>query len=134
MSHRPITKSQTALNPNLILPPLVNVHSAATSSSQSLPIFPAVAPTVMAQVPPRNFVTWNNESPLSPPTQPVVWGPIPSVVLKAIPKFTGECHKTPREHLQDIANVCTIHGIIEQNVALRLLVAYFKGRALDWYN
>lgn len=87
----------------------------------------------MAHVPPKNFVTWNNRSPLIPPTPLVVWGPILVIALNVVPKFTGECHKTPKENLQDIASVCTVHGITKQHVALRLLIASFKGRALDWF-
>lgn len=87
----------------------------------------------MAQVPPRSFVTWDNGSPLILPTPPVVWGAIPEAALKAVPEFTGECHKTPGEHLKDVATICTIHGITKKNVALRLLIASFKGRALDWF-
>lgn len=133
MSHRPITRSQTTSNPNLILPPLVNIHSAATSSSQKPPIFPTVVLIIMAKITPRNFVTWNNGIPLIPLIPHVVWGPIPSFGLKIIPKFIRECYKTLEEHLQDIANVCIIHGITKKNIAFRLLMAYFKGRALDLY-
>lgn len=87
-------------------------------------------PVVMAQVLPRNFVTWNSGSPLIPPIPPVVWGPLPNSTLKVVPKFTRECSKMSGEHLQDVA---IVHNITKQNVALRLLAASFKGRALDWY-
>lgn len=65
----------------------------------------------MAQVPPQNFMTWDNGSPLIPPVPPVVWGAILIAALKVVPKFTGECHKTPGEHLQDVATICVVHGI-----------------------
>lgn len=133
MCHRPVTRSQIALNPTLLLPPLVNVHSTASSSSQSLNVFPAVTLTAMAHVSLRNHVTWNNGGPLIPPTPPVVWEPILATAMKIVPKFIGECHMTPREHLKDIASVCIIHGITEKHVALIFLVASFKGRALDWF-
>lgn len=119
------------MNPSFLIPPLVNVHQPTASSSQNPPIFPAAVPLIMAQIPPRNFVTWNNECPLIPLVPPVVWGPIPSTALKVIPKFTGECPKTLGEHLQDVANVFMVHGIMEQNVSLRFLIASFKERALD---
>lgn len=32
-----------------------------------------------------------------------------------------------------MVDVCLVHGVADQNVALRLLVASFKGKALDWY-
>lgn len=87
----------------------------------------------MAQVPPINFMTWNSGNLLLPPIPPTVWGPIPTFMLKVIPKFIGEDSKTLGEHLEDVADVCTVHNITKHNVALRLLTTSFKGRALDWY-
>lgn len=134
MSYKPITRSQTTLNPSFLFPPLVSVYQSATSSSQSLPSASAVTPiAIMAQNLPKNFVTWDNGSPLISLVLPTTWAQIPFVVLKVVPKFTKECSKTAREHLQDIANICIVHSIIKHNVALRLLVVSFKGRALDWY-
>lgn len=75
-------------------------------------------------------MTWNSGSPLIPP---VVWGPIPTSTQKEVPKFTREDSNTLGENLQDVANVCIVHNVTEKNVALRLLVASFKGRTLDWY-
>ena len=53
--------------------------------------------------------------------------------LKSIPKFTGETSISPLEHIQEVANVCNIHGITEDDVAVRLLASSLKGKALQWY-
>ncbi|KAH9313105.1 hypothetical protein KI387_028140, partial [Taxus chinensis] len=52
--------------------------------------------------------------------------PIPVAALKNIPYFTGENHKTPIDHIQDIANVCAIHEINEMDLAFKLLASSFK--------
>lgn len=81
--------------------------------------------------PPRNFVAWNSGSSLIPSTPPTMWDPILANALKALTKFSGEDCRTLVEHLQDVADVCMVHHVIEQNVALRLLVASFIGKVLD---
>ena len=53
--------------------------------------------------------------------------------LKSLPFFTSETSISPIEHIQEVSNVCNIHGVIEDNVAVRLLVASLKGKALQWY-
>ena len=53
--------------------------------------------------------------------------------LKSIPKFTGKTSISPLEQIQDIVNVCNIHSITEDDVAVRLLASYLKGKALQWY-
>ena len=58
---------------------------------------------------------------------------IPIATLKSIPKFTGETSISPLEHIQEVANVYNIHGIIEDDVAVRLLASSFKGKELKWY-
>ena len=58
---------------------------------------------------------------------------IPVASIKGIPKFTGETSISPLEHIQEVANVCNIHGIIEDDVAVRLLASSLKGKALQWY-
>ncbi len=40
-------------------------------------------------------------------------------LLKSIPDFTGETSISPIKHIQEISNVCNIHGIIEDDVAVR---------------
>lgn len=81
----------------------------------------------------RNYVAWDVESPLATPVAPAVWGAILVSAMKDIPKFTRDGSTTPTKHLRDVVNVCLVHEITMQNVALRLLVVSFKGKALDWY-
>lgn len=80
----------------------------------------------------RNYVAWDTRSPLIAPIAPI-WVPIPTSALNFVPKFTWEGLKTPSEHLQYVADVCLVQGVTDQNVTLRLHVASFKGRVLDWY-
>lgn len=58
---------------------------------------------------------------------------IPVFALKSIPDFTGETFISPLEHIQEVANVYNIHGITEDDVAVRLLATSLKGKALQWY-
>lgn len=58
---------------------------------------------------------------------------IPAFALKSIPEFTGETSISPLEHIQEVANVCIIHGITEDDVAVRILAISLKGKALQWY-
>ena len=51
---------------------------------------------------------------------------IPIATLKSIPEFTGEPSISPLEHIQEVANVYNIHGIIEDDVAVRLLASSLK--------
>jgi hypothetical protein len=55
---------------------------------------------------------------------------IPVSALKTIPNFTGETSIPPLEHIQDVANVYNIHGITEDDVAVRLLASSLKGKAI----
>lgn len=58
---------------------------------------------------------------------------IPVSTPKSLPKFTGETSITPLENIQEISNVCNIHGITKDDVIVRLLVSSFKGKALQCY-
>lgn len=58
---------------------------------------------------------------------------IPPFALKILPFFTGETTVTPLEHIQEVSNVCNFHGVIEDNVAVRLLASSLKGKALQWF-
>lgn len=111
MSHRRVTRSQSATNVSLLLPPLVVVQAV---SSIKAPILVQVGRVLMAIQPPRNFVTWDSGSPLIAPMPPTQWGSIPTSSLKSLPEFTGDGSKTIKEHLQDVADVCTIHNVMEQ--------------------
>ena len=53
--------------------------------------------------------------------------------FKSIPDFTGETSISPMEHIQDISNVYNIHGIIEDDVAIRILASSLKDKELQWY-
>lgn len=39
----------------------------------------------------------------------------------------------PRGAFEDMANVCIVHNVTEQNVALRFLASSFKGKSQDRY-
>ncbi|KAH9287478.1 hypothetical protein KI387_031595, partial [Taxus chinensis] len=58
---------------------------------------------------------------------------MPNGILKSIPYFTSENQVTPQEHIQDVANVCSLYLITHNDVVVRLLVASFKGKAIQWY-
>ena len=45
----------------------------------------------------------------------------------------GEDQTTPVEHIKDVANLCSLHHVTEDNVVVRLLAASFKGKALQWF-
>lgn len=55
------------------------------------------------------------------------------LALKSIPNFTGEASISPLEHIQEVANVCNIHGIFEDDVVVRLMASSLKGKVLQWY-
>lgn len=55
---------------------------------------------------------------------------IPMVALKSLPIFTSEDPTTLVEHIRDVASLCGVHHVTQENVALRLLVASLKGKAL----
>lgn len=130
MSYQPVTRSQTAGDPSLLVPPLGTVQVA--NQLVIIPFLPPF-PLTMLSATNRNYVAWDIESPLVAPVAPVVWGAIPVSAMKAIPKFTGDSSRMPVEHLQDVADVCLVQGITAQNVALRILATSLKGKALDWY-
>ena len=54
-------------------------------------------------------------------------------MLKSIPDFTSETSISPLEHIQEVADVCNIHGIMEDDLVVRLLDLSLKGKALQWY-
>ena len=80
----------------------------------------------MAQPRAHGFATFNGGSPLLLAQR----HDIPVAALKSIPEFTGETSISPLEHIQEVANVCNIHGIIEDDVVVRLLTSSLKGKAL----
>lgn len=96
---------------------------------------PNPPPFMLAMLPStnKNCVEWDARSPLIVSVAPTILATILVFALKAIPKFTKDGSKTPTRHLQDVADICLVHRITAQNVALRLLVASFRGKALDWY-
>lgn len=58
---------------------------------------------------------------------------IPLATLKGLPSFTREGKTTAIENIRDIASLCNVHHIMEEDVALKLLVASLKGKALEWF-
>ena len=80
----------------------------------------------MAQPRAHAFTTCNSGSPLLLNQR----HDIPVSTLKIIPKFTGETSIPPLEHIQEVSNVYNIHGIVEDDVAVRLLASSLKGKAL----
>ncbi|KAH9304262.1 hypothetical protein KI387_008666, partial [Taxus chinensis] len=84
-------------------------------------------PIRMAQ--PNPYVNFTGSSPLTLNAQ----NPVPIAALKSIPHFTGENQTSPGDHVQDIANVCTIHEIHEMDIAVKLLTSSFKGKASQWF-
>ena len=77
----------------------------------------------------RAFAAFDQGSPLNLTQH----DPIPVAALKSLPYFSGEEQTTPTEHIQDVANLCALHHVTEDNIAVRLLAASFKGKALEWY-
>lgn len=53
--------------------------------------------------------------------------------LKSIPNFTGETSTFPIENIQEVSNVCNIHGIAKYYVVVMLLASSLKGKPLQWY-
>lgn len=80
---------------------------------------------------PRNqpFISFSGESPLILAQK----NDIPVNSLKIIPHFIGETSITLIEHIIDVANICSVHDVIEKNVVVRLLVTSLKGKELQWY-
>ncbi len=83
----------------------------------------------MAQPRVHAFPTFNGGSPLLLAQR----HDIPVIALKSIPNFTDETSISPLEHTQEVENVYNIHGIIEDDVAVRLLASSLKGKVLQWY-
>lgn len=75
------------------------------------------------------FAPFNQGSPLDF----AVHHDIPLVSLKSIPDFTGEGKTTAFEHIRDVTTICSIHNITHEDMATKLLVASFKGKALEWF-
>ena len=75
------------------------------------------------------FATFNGGSPLLLAQR----HDMPVSALKSLPDFTGETSISPLEHIQEVANISNIHGVTEDDVAVRLLATSFKGKALQWY-
>lgn len=109
MGYIPVTRSQIAMNPSLLVPPLVKIQ--ARSSREG--ILAQIQAPMQMEIPPCNFVIWNSGRPLIPLVSPTQWDLILASSLKDFPKFIGEYSKIPIEHLQDVANVFTIHNVTQ---------------------
>ena len=77
----------------------------------------------------QKFVPFNVGSPL----QILTHHDIPSVALKSLPYFTSENHVSVVENIKDVATLCGLHQVAHEDVALKLLAASFKGKALIWF-
>lgn len=83
----------------------------------------------MAQRKAFSFVPFNQESPLNLQQH----NDIPLVALKGVLYFTGEGQTTTFEHVRDVATLCNVHHVTQENVAIGLLAASFKGKALECF-
>ena len=72
------------------------------------------------------FIAFNAGNPLQISTH----HDIPLATLKSLSLFTRENHVLLVEHIRDIATLCGLHQVTHEDVALKLLVASFKGKAL----
>lgn len=88
---------------------------------------PTLAPIPVASI--CKFLTFNGGSPLVLSQK----NDILVAAIKAIPFFTRETFITPYEHIYDVASICMMFDVIEDNVATNLLGSSFKGKALQWY-
>lgn len=77
----------------------------------------------------KPFVPFNQGSPLNLTQH----DDIPIAAQKSISFFTDEDQTTPIEHIKDATNLCVIHHIAKENVAIIFLAASFKGKALQWF-
>ena len=107
-------------------PPVTRIITITNSSAAQVQVPKSrTSPAQMA----RAFAAFNQGSPLNLNQH----DDIPVAALKSLPYFLGENQVTPIEHIQDVANLCALHHITEDNVVVRLLAASFKGKALEWY-
>ena len=53
--------------------------------------------------------------------------------LKSISNFISETSISLIEHIQEVSNIHNIHGVVEDDVTIRLLASSLKGKALHWY-
>ena len=51
--------------------------------------------------------------------------------LKSIPEFTSETSISPLEHIQEVENVCNIHGISKDDIFVMLLASSLKGKCYN---
>lgn len=86
-------------------------------------------PPLMAAPRAFAFVPFDQGSPLDLAQHDV----IPLAALKGLPDFTGDGQTSAFEHIRDIASLCNVHHVTQENVAVRLLAASFKGKTLEWF-
>jgi len=58
---------------------------------------------------------------------------IRATALRGLPYFTGEDHTIVVDHIQDVATLCSVYNITQENVAIRLLAVSLKEKALQWF-
>lgn len=135
LSYNPRRRARISLSPvrgvlvvdilarSLSTPPAVRTQPRLPSSRVNRTLIYMALPRVHA------FATFNGGSPLLLAQR----HDMPVSTLKSLPDFTGETSVSPLEHIQEVANVCNIHGVTEDDVVVRLLATSFKGKALQWY-
>jgi hypothetical protein len=135
LSYNPRRRTRVSLSPvrgvsivdiparSLSTPPTVRTQPRLPSSQVNRTLIYMALPRVHA------FATFNGGSPLLLAQR----HDIPTSALKSLPNFMGETSVSPLEHIQEVANVCNIHGVTDDDVAVRLLATSFKGKALQWY-
>jgi hypothetical protein len=57
-------------------------------------------------------------------------GDIPMASLKILPIFIGKEKTILIEHIKDVASLCDVYHITQENVSIRILEKYLKGKAL----
>jgi len=60
-------------------------------------------------------------------------GQVPDTILKALPYFLGDGSVCLEDHIQDVANLCTVHNVTTEHHVLLLLASSLKGKAKEWY-
>jgi hypothetical protein len=58
---------------------------------------------------------------------------IPANALKILSFFTKENHVLVVDHIRDVATLCGLHQVTQQDISLKLLATSLKGKALIWF-
>ena len=94
---------------SLSTPPTVRTQPRLPSSQTNRTLVYMAVPRVHA------FATFNGGSPLLLAQR----HDMSVSSLKSLPELTSEASISPLEHIQEVENVCNIHGVTEDDVAVR---------------